>query len=224
MRSFYYPEVQRASDARAAHFTSAQPTGSLVSQEQILESQPDALKTLAGLLERHLHASPIAVGHRIVHGGPHLREHQRLTPEVQKELEAAVHFAPLHIPAALDLVRQAEAIFPSCPHFACFDTAFHRTMPEVASHLPLPSRYFEQGVLRYGFHGLSYESIVHRIGTELPARSIFAHLGNGSSVTAVRNGQSIDTSMGLTPTGGVPMGTRTGVSRPTKPQRLLPKL
>lgn len=179
-------------------------------QSPVLESQPDALRSLAAALDEHLRTSPVAIGHRIVHGGPHLRNHQLLTPSALDQLAAAEHFAPLHIPLALTLVKQAQEIFPQIPHFACFDTAFHNTMPEVATHLPLPQRYFEQGVMRFGFHGLSYESIVHRLGTAVPERAVFAHLGNGSSVTAVRNGLSIDTSMGLTPTGGVPMGTRTG--------------
>ena len=182
----------------------------LLAQDNVLESQRDALSKLASALSEHLHAAPVAVGHRVVHGGPHLREHQRLTPEVLEQLQAAVHFAPLHIPQALELIQQAQQIFPECPQFACFDNAFHRTMPEVATHLPLPRRYFEQGVIRYGFHGLSYESLVHRLGSDLPRRAVFAHLGNGSSLAAVLEGKSIDTSMGLTPTGGVPMGTRSG--------------
>jgi len=182
----------------------------LLSQEHLLESQQEALQKLASSLAQHLHEVPAAVGHRVVHGGPHLREHQLLTPDVVQQLEAAVHFAPLHIPQAVALIKQAQAIFPDCLHFACFDNAFHRTMPEVAAHLPLPVRYFEQGVIHYGFHGISYESIVHRLGDALPARAIFAHLGSGSSVAAVLDGKSIDTSMGLTPTGGVIMGTRTG--------------
>jgi acetate kinase len=189
---------------------SAADGGTLLKQDGIFESQQDALQKLAAAMHDHLDAAPVAVGHRIVHGGPRLREHQRITPNVLAQLEAAIHFAPLHIPQALKLVREAEQIFPDCPHFACFDNAFHRTMPEVACHLPLPTRYYEQGVIRYGFHGLSCESIVHRLGSRLPKRAVFAHLGNGASVTAVLDGKSIDTSMGLTPTGGVPMGTRSG--------------
>ncbi|HEV7510224.1 MAG TPA: propionate/acetate kinase, partial [Candidatus Acidoferrum sp.] len=104
----------------------------------------------------------------------------------------------------------AQSIFPESMHFACFDDAFHRTIPEVASHLPLPQRYYDAGIRRYGFHGLSYESLVHHFGDQLPERAIFAHLGNGSSLCALRDGVSIDTTMGLTPTGGIPMGTRCG--------------
>jgi acetate kinase len=121
-----------------------------------------------------------------------------------------VHFAPLHIPQALSLIAAAQKIFPSAAQFACFDTAFHQTIPEVAAHLPLPQRYFDAGVRRYGFHGISYESLIHHFGVSLPRLTIFAHLGNGSSVCAVHDGRSVDTTMGLTPTGGIPMGTRSG--------------
>jgi len=125
-------------------------------------------------------------------------------------LRAVTHFAPLHIPEALSLIVSAQKLFPAATQFACFDDAFHRTLPEVASRLPIPARYFEAGIRRYGFHGISYESLVHHFGSRLPERAIFAHLGNGASLCAVRNGVSIDTTMGLTPTGGVPMGTRSG--------------
>jgi len=182
----------------------------LLAQDHVLESQQDALAKVASVLQRRMPAPPVAVGHRLVHGGPRLRKHQLLTPEVFAQLEADIQFAPLHIPQALKLVRQAQQIFPGIPHFACFDSAFHQTMPEVAWHFPLPRRYVEEGVIRYGFHGLSYESIVHRLGKSLPRRAVFAHLGNGCSIVAVQDGKSIDTSMGLTPTGGVPMSTRSG--------------
>ena len=141
---------------------------------------------------------------------PKLYKHQIITPQVLDQLRAAIHFAPLHIPQALSLIAAAQSIFPSATQFACFDDAFHRTIPEVASHFPLPHRYFDAGIRRYGFHGISYESLVHHFGAKLPERAIFAHLGNGSSLCALRNGISIDTTMGLTPTGGIPMGTRSG--------------
>ena len=182
----------------------------LVQAADLMESQTDALQKLAGALAEHGHTRPAAVGHRVVHGGPHLREHQLLTPEVRQRLQEAVHFAPLHIPPALALIDQAMQIFSDAQHYACFDTAFHRTMPAVASQLALPRRYAEAGVIRYGFHGLSYESLVRQLGRDLPARAVFAHLGNGSSVCALRDGRSVDTSMGLTPTGGIPMATRSG--------------
>ena len=182
----------------------------LVLREDIFESQSDALTALGAAVHEHIHTAPAAIGHRVVHGGPKLRTHQLITPQVLDELRAAAHFAPLHIPQALALIASAQKIFPSASHYACFDDAFHRTIPEIASHLPLPQRYFDAGIQRYGFHGLSYESLVHRFGGRLPERAIFAHLGNGASLCALRNGVSIDTTMGLTPTGGIPMGTRSG--------------
>jgi len=182
----------------------------LVARECVHESPSDALAVLATELRDHLHAVPVAVGHRVVHGGPELRTHQPITPQVLDQLRSATHFAPLHIPQALKLIASAKSIFPSAAHFACFDDAFHRTIPELASHLPLPQKYFDAGIRRYGFHGLSYESLVHHFGARLPARAIFAHLGNGASLCALCNGQSVDTTMGFTPTGGIPMGTRSG--------------
>src|ERR1700738_1958945 len=182
----------------------------LLQEDHELESQTEALAKLSGALGDHLQQPLIAVGHRVVHGGPKLRTHQLVTPEVLTDLKEATHYAPLHIPLALAIIEQAQQLFPQCPQFACFDTSFHRNLPLVAQHLPLPAKYFDQGVFRYGFHGLSYESIVHRLGAELPERAVFAHLGNGSSLAAVRGGVSIDTTMGFTPTGGIPMSTRTG--------------
>ena len=182
----------------------------LVARECIHESHSDALATLAAEVRDHIHTVPVAVGHRVVHGGPDLHTHQLITPQILAQLRSATHFAPLHIPQALMLIASAQLIFPAAAHFACFDDAFHRTMPEVASHLPLPQRYFDAGIRHYGFHGLSYESLVHHFGAQLPGRAVFAHLGNGASLCALRNGVSVDTTMGLTPTGGIPMGTRSG--------------
>ena len=183
---------------------------SLVQQDSSHESQEHALRTLAEAMREHISKAPAAVGHRVVHGGPKLRMHQLITPQVLEELRKATHFAPLHIPQALSLIAAAQLIFPSTAHFACFDNAFHSTIPEIAARFPLPRSYFDAGIRRYGFHGLSYESLVNHFGEKLPGRAIFAHLGNGSSLCALRNGTSIDTTMGLTPTGGIPMGTRSG--------------
>jgi acetate kinase len=183
---------------------------SLLRRERIHESQSDALGALCATIREHLDSAPVAVGHRVVHGGPKLRKHQIITPNVLDQLRSAIHFAPLHIPQALSLIAAAQSIFPAAAQFACFDDAFHQTIPEVAAHFPLPLAYFEAGIRRYGFHGVSYESLVHYLGARLPARVIFAHLGNGASLCALRNGISIDTTMGLTPTGGIPMGTRSG--------------
>ena len=182
----------------------------LVQRDCIHESQSDALNALAAAIREHMESAPVAVGHRVVHGGPNLYRHQIITPQVLDQLRSATHFAPLHIPQALSLIATAQSIFPSAAQFACFDDAFHQTIPEIASHFPLPRRYFDAGIRRYGFHGMSYESLVHHFGAKLPERAIFAHLGNGSSLCALRNGISIDTTMSLTPTGGIPMGTRSG--------------
>ncbi len=183
---------------------------SLLQREAIHESQSDALSALAAAIREHFNQMPAAVGHRVVHGGPKLCKHQIITPQVLDQLRAAKHFAPLHIPQALILIAAAQSIFPSAAHYACFDDAFHQTIPEVASRFALPHRYFDAGIRRYGFHGISYESLVFRLGAKLPRRAIFAHLGNGSSLCALRDGKSTDTTMGLTPTGGIPMATRSG--------------
>jgi acetate kinase len=160
---------------------------------------------LAELVEK-----PCAIGHRIVHGGPRLLHHQRVTKELLDELQACLHFAPLHIPVSLSLIDEAKRAYPGVPQFACFDTAFHSTLPETAARFPLPRSLFDQGIRRYGFHGLSYESIVFQLGTELRGKTVIAHLGNGASLAALKDGQSVDTTMGLTPTGGIPMSTRSG--------------
>ncbi len=152
---------------------------------------------------------PDAVGHRFVHGGPKLRDHQLITAQVAAELRSAVDYAPLHLPAALATLDAMQKLLPSVPEVACLDTAFHRGMPEVSKTYALPENVRQLGVERYGFHGLSLESIVSQL-QELPERLVVAHLGNGSSITAIHRGQSVDTSMGLTPTGGVMMGTRCG--------------
>lgn len=182
----------------------------VLSEDQKYASQLEALRHVTDAMAKQHVPLPSAIAHRIVHGGPKLREHIRITPQVQKTLEEAVHFAPLHIPTALELLRGAESLYPSLPQFACFDTAFHRTMPEEAYRYAIPKEFYEQGLQRYGFHGLSYASIVHQLGGALKSRTVVAHLGSGASLAAIRDGQSIDTSMGLTPTGGIPMGTRTG--------------
>jgi acetate kinase len=173
-------------------------------------SQTEALEHVTQAMAALGVARPVAVGHRIVHGGPKLRDHVRVSPEVLKTLQAAIHFAPLHIPTSIELIRSAQSIYPDLPQFACFDTAFHQTLPEEAYRFALPKEFFDEGVRRYGFHGLSYASIVHQLGASLRPRTVIAHLGNGSSLAAVLDGRSVDTSMGLTPTGGIPMGTRCG--------------
>jgi acetate kinase len=154
-----------------------------------------------------------AVGYRVVHPGPKLHSHVRIDDAVMRDLDEAVAFAPLHDPSAIRIIREMMTRFPDIAHFACFDTVFHQTMPEVATAYAIPNEYRQHGVRRYGFHGLSCESIVEQMRAEavsIPHRMAIAHLGSGCSVTALIDGASIDTSMGLTPTGGVVMGTRPG--------------
>lgn len=153
-----------------------------------------------------------AVGYRVVHPGPVLQDHALIDDAVLNELNAAADFAPLHDPEAIEMIREAMERLPHVPHVACFDTVFHQTMPEEASTYAIPENLRDRGVKRYGFHGLSCESVVRQMLQHgpLPRRMVIAHLGSGCSVTAVRDGVSIDTTMGLTPTGGVVMGTRPG--------------
>lgn len=170
----------------------------------------DAMAPVASVLSTTGMPPPDAIGHRIVHGGPALRQHCRIDDEVLRQLQSAAAFAPLHAPAALALIRDAHAHFPGVAQVACLDTRFHLALPDVARVLPIPRELLSGGVQRYGFHGLSLESIVQQLGDALPPRLVVAHLGNGASITAVKAGQSIDTSMGLTPSGGIIMGSRSG--------------
>jgi acetate kinase len=156
-----------------------------------------------------------AVGHRVVHGGPRYSKPQRITPEMVEELRRLVPFDPDHLPEEILLTEAFHRRFPDLPQVACFDTAFHHDLPRVAQQLPIPRRYEAQGVRRYGFHGLSYEFLIGELARQAGAeaaqgRVILAHLGNGASLAAVRDGKPVDTSMSFTPTAGVPMSTRTG--------------
>ncbi len=182
----------------------------LSGSEETTGNAPAAIARIAAALAAKTLPKPDVVGHRIVHGGPTLRRHARINVAVRQQLETAKAFAPLHVPEALALLDAAQLTFPDTPQVACLDTAFHAGMPDIARTLPLPRELHALGVERYGFHGISCESIVRRLGDGIPKRLIIAHLGHGASVTAVENGMSVDTSMGLTPTGGVIMSTRCG--------------
>ena len=157
----------------------------------------------------------VAVGHRVVDGGPKYYEPQRITAEMVEELRRLSPFDPDHMPEEILLTEAFHRRFPDLPQVACFDTAFHHDMPRVAQLLPIPRRYEAQGVRRYGFHGLSYAFLMEelaRLGDQAATNGlvILGHLGNGASLAAVRNGKSVDTSMSFTPTAGVPMSTRSG--------------
>jgi acetate kinase len=188
-------------------------------QPQVLRrtAAGDYRTTMCTLLD-WLEAQPVfasvkAVGHRVVHGMTH-SEPERVTPRLLAELHRVTPYAPEHLPSEIRLIEAIRRRHPQLPQVACFDTAFHRSMPRIAKLLPIPRRYATMGVQRYGFHGLSYAYLMEELSRlDPPARKgrvILAHLGNGASIAAVRHGKSIDTSMGFTPTAGLVMSTRTG--------------
>jgi acetate kinase len=184
--------------------------GPAINRQQSFPGHASALQTVFGaLLEQRLpHLD--GAGHRIVHGGPRFFDPQVIGAGFTAKLRELVHFAPLHLPIQIELIEAVALQHPELPQVACFDTAFHRNLPEVARRFPLPRALWNQGVMRYGFHGLSYEYVVSALGAELGKRAIIAHLGNGASMVALKDGEPMDTSMGLTPTGGFMMGTRSG--------------
>ena len=182
----------------------------LVDQTPALPNRAVAFKLVADALHSGDFPAPVAIGHRMVCGGPTVQENQLITPELVDEMERYTAFAPLHTPIACYIMRESLRLFPGVPNFVCLDSYFHRTMPEVARHMPIPEEYSAMGVRRYGAHGISYESIVLQLEPNVPEKLIVAHLGNGASISAIRGGKCLDTSMGLTPTGGIISGTRTG--------------
>ena len=182
----------------------------LACEEAPVANPEQAVRRVARLLAESGAPAPSVIGHRVVHGGARRVHHCLIDAAVERDLEEAAIFAPLHAPAALAVIAFARQHFPGVPQVACLDTAFHAGMPEVARTLPIERDLAAAGIRRYGFHGLSCESIVRQLGDGVPGRLVIAHLGNGASVTAVRHGRSVDTSMGLTPSGGVIMGTRSG--------------
>jgi len=182
----------------------------LVDQTPALPNRAVAFALVSGTLHSGDFPAPAAIGHRMVCGGPTVLENQRITPALIDEMERYTAFAPLHTPIAVYIMREALRLFPAVPNFVCLDSYFHRTMPEVVTHMPIPEEYSAMGVRRYGAHGISYESIVYQLQPNVPQKLIVAHLGNGASISAIRDGKCLDTSMGLTPTGGIISGTRTG--------------
>jgi acetate kinase len=187
--------------------------------EKIERIVSEAVDGMADRLVQKLQArasigTPDAIGHRVVHGMLHTQP-ERITPQLLTELRRITPFDPEHLPREIALIEALQQRFPGVPQVACFDTAFHRHMPDVATRLPIPRRYAGAGVQRYGFHGLSYTFLLAelaRLGDPAAARGrvILAHLGSGASMAAVLDGASIDTSMGFTPAAGLVMGTRSG--------------
>ncbi len=199
-------------------FFRAQEAGgkSLIDKTLELPDHDAAFAVFLDWLKEHRLAKSLqAVGHRLVHGGAaHVRP-ALMTPVVLTDLKKLVPLAPDHLPQEIKGIEALAGVFPSLPQVACFDTAFHRRMPEVAQVFPLPPEYGRAGVIRYGFHGLSYEYLLQELTREAgekaaQGRVIMAHLGNGASLAALHHGESRDTTMGMTPTGGLVMSTRSG--------------
>ena len=182
---------------------------SALTTARLLGSNQLAIESLAARLDE-LKCDPDFVVHRIVHGGAALRQHCVIDAAVLEQLVSATNLAPLHLHAALAVINFAKKRFPGIPHIACFDTTFHSDMPPRARTLAIPKNLRSAGFARYGFHGLACASVVRQLGNALPTRLVIAHLGSGASITAVQAGKSIDTSMGLTPSGGCIMATRSG--------------
>ena len=198
-------------------FSAHDPDGNELAAEQWDGARPHEalLGHLLTWIDDHLGAVSLsAVGHRIVHGGAAFEHPLLLTPEAIAAIERLTPLAPLHQPRCLEPIRAVASIRPHLPQIACFDTAFHRTMAPVVSRYAVPRRFEDDGVRKYGFHGLSYEYVAGHIGVVLPElagrRTVIAHLGSGASLCALRDGRSIDTSMGFSALDGLIMGTRCG--------------
>ena len=182
----------------------------LTESDRVLARPQVAVDALFDEFERLKLPGLDAVGHRIVHGGPHHVAPELVTPALIDDLKNLIPFAPLHMPGGIEGIEAVAARHPKVPQVACFDTAFHRGMPASAERFPLPRELWDAGIRRYGFHGISYEYIMQALGADVPPRLIIAHLGNGASMAGVLNGHPHDTTMGFTPAGGFMMGTRPG--------------
>jgi len=190
---------------------------SLIDQTLEVEKVPDvpaAIQAVGNWLRETQKLAPVAVGHRVVHGGPDYDQPILIDSAVLAKLERYIPLAPLHQPNNLAPIRAILGRFPELPQVACFDTAFHRGHSAVADHFAIPERFYGEGVRRYGFHGLSYEYSADRLRAVAPkvagGRAIVAHLGSGASMCALSNGRSIESTMGFTALDGLPMGTRPG--------------
>jgi acetate kinase len=202
---------------KGGHFQAREARGQVLIDRKL--ELPDHRAALTALLDwlkgQEPGPSVRAAGHRLVHGGPAHLKPVIITPPVLNDLRQLIPLAPDHLPHEIQAIETLGQIFPGLPQIACFDTAFHRRMPEVAQSVALPREYAERGVMRYGFHGLSYEYLLQELAKEAGAaaargRVIMAHLGNGASLAALKGGVSQDTTMGMTPAGGLVMSTRSG--------------
>jgi acetate kinase len=210
-----YGKIERIGESGAAFQVSKGPGEKPTSVPLEAQSFKAAVESLLKWLESQPRFAEVtAVGHRVVHGMSHSQP-ARVEPRLLEELKAAIPYDPEHLPQEIELIESLGRRFPHLAQVACFDTAFHHTLPRVATILPIPRRYESKGVRRYGFHGLSYTYLLqelHRLGDRSCERGrvVLAHLGNGASLAAVRDGRSIDTSMAFTPAAGLPMSTRSG--------------
>lgn len=196
--------------------------GEPLAEQELVDVQHEyAIEQALAILSRKDLPSIEAIGHRVVHGGPNHFVPEVLTPELIEDLRRHTAWAPLHMPASLRVIEALQIRRPRLPQVACFDTAFHEQMPEIARRLPLPRRFFDQGVHKYGFHGLSYEYVLGVLGDRAKGRVVIAHLGNGASMAACLHGRPMETTMGMTPLGGFMMGTRTGDLDPGVPLYLV---
>lgn len=212
--------IDRIGSSHATFTLKRAETGPQQRTEIPATDQASALDYLLGhLTKESKEAAFTAVGYRVVHGGPHFIEPRIVDRAMLAELRSIRSFDPDHLPAELHLMTAMAAKFPDVCQVACFDTAFHRTMPRVATILPIPRRYEALGVRRYGFHGLSYTYLMAELErlagkTAAQGRVILAHLGSGASLAAVQGGRSVDTTMAFTPAAGLVMGTRSGDADP----------
>jgi acetate kinase len=208
-------EIQRIASSEAQFTIKDQNESILVDETRNVRDHADALQLFFQWLRKHgEEMEPEAIGHRVVHGGSAHSEPERITSELLADLRKLVAIDPDHLPQALATIDLTSRVFPHLPQVACFDTTFHRHMPRIARLYALPRELWDTGIVRYGFHGLSYEYIMSELRRIEPraaeGRVVIAHLGNGASMAAVHGGTSVETTMGFTPMGGLVMGTRPG--------------
>jgi acetate kinase len=187
--------------------------GQSIHQQSDIKQTEDGVKIIIDwVINQSLQLA--AIGHRLVQGGMAHRAPELITEKLLADLEKVQELDPGHLPGEMALIRLFQSSFPETPQVACFDTWFHRDLPGQVKYYPLPEKFGEHGLIRYGFHGLSYEYVLQKLVKEIPAsktqKIIIAHLGSGASITAIENGTSVDTTMGLTPAGGLVMSSRLG--------------
>lgn len=208
-------EIEHIGSKKAKlHYTDAATQQKIIIDIKAANHEQAAAHLIAWLEKQAGFTSVSAIGHRIVHGMKHT-EPQLITGDLVNEFKKISAFDPEHLPEEIKLIELFKQRYPALKQVACFDTSFHTSMPRIAKLLSIPYRYFEMGIQRYGFHGLSYAYLLEELellaGKEaVRQKIILAHLGNGASLAAVNDGKSVDTSMGFTPTSGLPMGTRSG--------------